>query len=130
MAQPDDAVYPHSEPTGKAIPFDVGEPTGLYITAFVAAASAERTLSAAWEIVVLYATEDCVIGFGSGVTLTLAQDVVKANHQFVPKQTPVSVKLPSNLFKVIRVSADGILYVQNYRRWQALSTELLQARIE
>lgn len=125
------SVYPNSTPSGEAIPYDVGEPKGLWITPFATAASAEKELPVSWEdqIVVLYATEDCVIAFGDSVTLNLNQDVEKLDHQLIPRQTPVSIKLPARKFKTIRISADGLLYIQRYRRWQALSTEELQTRI-
>lgn len=123
------SVYPHSSPAGKEIPYDVGDPSGLFIVDFTGAASAEKDLGSDWEIAVLYATEACVIGFGASVTLNLNRDVVKLDHQIIPKDTPVSVKIPNSKFKVIGISASGILFVQRYRRWQALTTEALQTRI-
>lgn len=118
-----DQVYPLSTPDGKQIPYDLGEPTGLWITAFVAAASAEKTLPSGWEIVVLFANADCVVAFGEDVTLNLNVDEEKVNHQYVPAFTPISIKLPSLKFKTIRVSEDGTLYIQKYRKWQGLTNQ-------
>lgn len=127
MVLPADATYPLSDPAGKAIPFDVGDPfLGLFSCTFATAASAEKTLGADWEIAVFWATEDCVVAFGAGVTWSGAHDVVRANHLLVPRKTPTSIRLTTNKFKVARVSTDGVLFVQSFRRWQGISTETLQ----
>jgi len=124
------ATYPLGAPPGIPIPFDIGEPKGLFITSIGSSASALKTLTSTWEVIVLYATVDCVVAFGSDPTLNLTEDTVKTDHQFVPAHSPVTIKLPDYRFKVIRIGAeDGKLYVQNYRRWQALTTEALNSRI-
>lgn len=125
------SVYPLGAPPGSPIPFDVGEPNGLFITSISDEASAEKTLTSTWELVVLLSTIECVVGFGSAVSLDLTEDEAKTDHQYVPANTPVSIKLPASKFKVIGIVAGetGKLYVQNYRRWQALSTEALSTRI-
>ncbi len=79
----------------------------------------------------LIATVDTIVGFGAGIALTASVDTEKVDHIFVPAEIPTSIKLPAVKFKVI--SADGLsvgkLYLQKFRRWQALSTEVLQTRI-
>lgn len=124
-------VYPLSDPRGIPLPFDVGAPEGLWITSVAVAASAEKTLPATWDLVVLYATVDTVIGFGVGVALTLAADVEKVDHQFVPANTPVSIKLPNVKFKVMSANgvSTGFLYVQKYRVWRAASQAVQQSSL-
>lgn len=128
MSDPTDTVYPLSDPRGIPLPFDVGAPEGLWITAVGVAASAEKDLPDTWDIVVLYATCDTIVSFGSGVILTTAVDVAKTDHQFVPAHTPVAIELPSDKMKTI--SADGVsvgtLYVQKYRKWKAASQSVQQ----
>lgn len=124
-------VYPLSSPDGQPIPFDVGHPNGLFIVTVAVAASAEKTLPDTWELVTLLATVDTIVGFGAAVALTLAEDVEKVDHVFVPAGVPTSIKVPAVKFKTI--SADGVsvgkIYMQKFRRWQALTTESLQSRI-
>lgn len=127
--QAEEQVYPLATPEGKDIPFDVGDPIGLFITAFTTGASAEKTLPTGFQIGVLYSTADMVIAFGTGVTLNLTPDVEKVDHQFVPAGTPVSIHFPASAFKTIGVATSGTLYIQGYRRWKALSQEVQQTRI-
>ena len=115
----EESAYPLADPRGVPIPFDIGDPEGLWIAAIGVAASSEKTLPSGWEIVVLYATQDCVIGFGNNITLNLTADVEKADHQMVPAGYPVTIRLPSLKFKVIGTVA-GTLYIQKYRRWKAV----------
>ena len=116
------AVYPLSDPRGNIIPFDVGAPEGVWITAIGAAASAEKTLPSTWSLVVLWSTVDCLVGFGSAITLNTTQDTEKVDHQYVPANVPCTIALPSLKFKVIRTgTVDGILYVQKYRVWRSAS---------
>ncbi len=128
----EEQAYPHASPDGKEIPYDVGDPIGLWIHAFTSAQSAEVTLPTTWETVVLYSPDEpLLVAFGDGVTVSLAAGAAKTNTQYIPAATPVSVRLPSNKFKSISVSGDsGSLYIQAYRRWRALSTEAQQTRID
>lgn len=129
LTEAEKSTYPLATPTGESIPFDIGLPEGLMLVDFVTAASGEKILPSDWEVVVFFATEYCVIAFGTGVTLDLTRDVAKVNHAIIPKETPVSLKVPDAKFKVIRWTTDGTLFIQKYRRWQALATEVLQKRV-
>lgn len=125
------SVYPLATPSGDSIPYDVGDPDALWISDFTAAASAEKELPATWldSICVLYASEACVVGFVDTLTLNLNVDTEKTKHLLLPKETPTSIKIPNRKFKMIGVSAAGKLYIQKFRRWQALTTETLQTRL-
>lgn len=123
-------VYPLSGPQGEPIPYDIGDPQGLFITSIAnAVASAEKTLPATYDVVTIYATVDCIIGFGAGVVLTLGEDADKVDHLIVPAKTPVSIRVPNAKFKVIGCTAAGKLYVQRFRKWQSTSTQTLTGKI-
>lgn len=124
-------VYPLGVPPGNVVPFDLGDPIGLFITSIADTASALRTMDDEWELVVLYATAQCIIAFGADPTLTIAENAVKEDHQIIPEYFPIAIKLPDHRFKVIGTEAGvtGKLYVQAYRRWQALTTEALATRL-
>jgi len=132
LTQPEASAYPLSATRGVPLPFDIGRPEALFITAVGVAASAEKEVPHVdWELVVLYATVDTIIMFGDAVTLTTTVDEIKENAQFIPSLSPVSIMLPDGKFKTI--SADGVstglLYIQKYHIWKATGQQVQQSNM-
>lgn len=125
-------VYPNATPDGKTIPYDIGRPLGSWIASFLSAsASAGLAFPTDWELVVLYATENCMIHFAEDegdAEAEVATGTVLEDHQFVPKFTPISIILPYNGFSVRGLGANGTLYIQAYKRWQGVSINALMGQ--
>lgn len=125
------AIYPLSDPNGESIPYSIGDPQGLFIVSVAnGAASAEKELPSDWEIVTIWSTVDAIIAFGDAVALDVTEDVEKENHLILPSKAPVSIRVPEiKKFKTWGLGAAGKIYIQRFRRWQALSVESRQTGI-
>lgn len=129
MAAEDD-VYPHSSKGGVAIPFDIGDPLGTFITSFTAALSTEKTLPSSVEdqIAIIYSDANVLIRFGANADTTA--DTFVANQVLVLADRVVAIVLSAGLkFKMKGISGTGNLYFQFFRKWETLDKEVLQGNI-
>lgn len=110
-------LYPLTTPDGIPIPLDLIRLNGLGHISFTNA-DKEFTIPAEVEILVLYATEDCIIALDAAATIP-ADETYTENRMIVPsEQILVIDKNGAEVLHAIRVSADGELWVIGVRAWQ------------
>lgn len=121
-------VYPHASKGGVAIPFDIGDPIGSFISTFTAVMSAEFTLGANAEdqIAIIYATEDMLLMW-DGDTDDDTGTFVEGQLIVLSGRT-VAVPVGALTFKIEGISASGSMYMQIFRKWQTLDKSSLMGR--
>jgi hypothetical protein len=114
-------LYPHSAPDGTPIPFDIVRPLGLIRQDFTAVASAEIAIPTNAELLLLMATQECLMQL-DGVVAIPANGVHTLGLIAIPGATAVVIEPNGALtFSVIRLgSDDGTLYVQTITKWKDL----------
>lgn len=115
------AAYPLSGPQGESIPHDVGDPQGLLIVAVTTGASStEKNIPTDYEIITLYSTVECLVGFDTAAAIDLTQNTHKEDHIILPAKTPTTIR---NRWSTLRTygtgTSSGVLYLQKWRRWEA-----------
>lgn len=123
--------YPLSTRAGQAIPLDVIKPTFLQFVNFsFSSPSSPVSLPQNANIVLLRASEDCVIQFGGSVAAVPAGGASAiSNCLFLATGEVQIISIPSSILSVIGISANGTLYIQGIEVWQNLSLEIQHSRI-
>jgi hypothetical protein len=121
VTEVDKSVYPLSTPEGQSIPMDVMEPLSMSYYTFVANTSKNIVIPAAYSMVALYATKDCILKFGgTALPNTLVDGAEYVNALYIPAQTIITSLIPSSgAASVVSVSA-GILTITALENWKML----------
>lgn len=115
-------IYPFATQDGKAIPLDILKPAALSFFDFTSAAKADITISQESSVVMLLATEVCILSFNSALT-ALTAGAEYLNAVLVPKNIIVSCLLPGYSAQVRGVTASGVLYIQSIEKWSGLALD-------
>lgn len=121
--------YPHTDPNGTVIPFDVGDVYGTMRIAVTGAASGAKTLPDAviGLPAMLFATVRCIVAL-DGAAPAMSDDTLAEDRILVPKLGSVSVVLSSALINCVAEdgSSTGRLYVMIFRSWKNAGKDLTQ----
>ena len=127
----EETLYPLSTPGGASIPFDLGEPIGLFPIDFTDV-DAEATLpdpDDGYDVAVLLSNEDVILRIGGAVTTT--NETLLTNAVYVPADVPTAVKISGTAAHVMAPGSGdtGRLWIQYFRKWASLSKDVLQDRM-
>jgi len=111
-------LYPLTTPLGEPIPLEVIRLHGLGRINFTSA-DQEIALSTNIEILVLYATQDCIVRLGILAASVPASLAYLADAVLVPaNQYLVIDKNEATELHAVRFDTDGILWITGVRAWQ------------
>lgn len=111
--------YPLSTPEGVAIPLDIMRPYGYLRKGFSTVVSSNIPIPDELEIVLLYATEDCLVTFGGNAEASV-DGIMQLNTVFIPKDMRICVAPTSTFFTVRGDALSGQLSVQFIDKWAGL----------
>jgi len=122
--------YPHSSLSGQSLPFEVGDPYGMFIDSIAVAASAGVAIPNDDDLTLValcLATVRCIISW-DGVAPVTTEQSFKTNQAIIPAGGVHKLLLPG--LTIRNISADGTstgkLYVQVYRAWKSGGVEALK----
>jgi len=111
-------LYPLTTPQGDWIPLDVIRVHGLGRISFIVTEK-EIALDPDIEILVLYATQICIVRLGTAVVSIPADLAYQTDAILVPADQYVIIdKNEATELHVIRFDTDGILWINGIRAWQ------------
>jgi hypothetical protein len=114
----DRRLYPLTTPQGEPIPLDVVRVHGLG-RIDVTNTDKEIALATEIEILVLYATEMCIVRLGVSAASVPASLAYLADAVLVPAdQFMVIDKNEATELHAIRFDTDGVLWINGIRAWQ------------
>ena len=132
MSERGQQQYPNSDASGNPIPFDVGDPYGMFIDSIGIAASSAIVIPNTDNltlIAVFIATCRCIISW-DGTDPVTTEEVFKTNQAIIPIG---SHKLLLPGLSIKNISADGSstgkLYCMVYRAWKAGGVEVMKNSI-
>lgn len=120
--------YPLSTADGQAIPLDVIRPNSSVSISFITSAgSTALSLPASVEIMVVYATQDCLIQFATSAAAATAyvNGTIKTDSIFVPASTLMVISpIPEKVsFSIRGITADGNAYINFLEKWSGMSLQ-------
>lgn len=116
-------LYPFSTPDGRDIPFEVIRPIGLTKVGFTySTATVVYDVVVAEELVYLYATDACIVGFGR-VAVLPAVDAIEENQFHFPAATGTALQVPADGISVYGLGGEnGTLWIQKMEPWESLKS--------
>lgn len=119
-------LYPLSDESGKAIPLDIIRPLGSIKWALAINTALGITIPADFSIVSMFSTVDCVLDFTGLLTYPVANGVAMASAIVIPKDTIVTLILPS-VGAATLISLDpnlpGIIAMNCIQKWAGLGLQ-------
>lgn len=115
------SLYPLSSPKGEAIPYDIIRSRGLIRQDFTDAASPSVSIPANTDILSCWATNDCIIRFGSAAVVP-SNGTIVADEMIIPAHTFMNIDHNGAAnFSVIGItSPGGILFVASVDKWKEI----------
>jgi len=128
MAAPFDS-YPFATQQGVQIRPDIIKPVHLVVFPFTLSAmtAIDTTSLAIDKVYQLYATQDCMLGFGAAPVAAVAS----GNNLFLPKNTYITISPNMSLIglSALGVTVAGTLYIQEIVTWAGLANPASTRRV-
>ena len=120
--------YPLSTSDGQAIPLDVIRPnSSVQIALVTGAGSAALSLPTSTEVMVVYATQDCLIQFATtdAAATAFVAGTIKTDSIFIPASTIIVLSpVPEKTsFSLIALSAPGSAYITFLEKWSGMALQ-------
>lgn len=120
--------YPLATADGQAIPLDVVRPnSSVQIALLTGAGSAALSLPTSTEVMVVYATQDCLIQFATTAAAATAfvAGTIKTDSIFIPASTIIVLSpVPEKTsFSLIAISAAGSAYITFLEKWSGMALQ-------
>ena len=120
--------YPLATADGQSIPLDVVRPnSSVQLTIATGAGSTSLSLPASTEVMVIYATKDCLIQFAesAAVATPYTSGTIKADSFFIPASTLMVLSpIPEKTsFSLIALAEAGIAYINFLEKWSGMALQ-------
>jgi len=117
-------LYPFSTQDGKVIPLDIIRPSALVKLSPTASIAGPLAIDISYSIGVFMSDVDCLVRFGSTISLPLGAGTIYTNVLLVPANTlTVSVIPASPLYYATAGEVAGTLWIQLIAKWAGLGLE-------
>ena len=119
--------YPFATGEGRPVPFDIIRPNSLGLINFTSTPSGVIPIGVEDEVAVLYSTQDCLVRFGSAVSVPASENEIQ-DTTLILSGVLTTVQYTADGISVVRLSTNGTLYILRVTNWQLARSGLASNR--